>query len=344
MALIWAESFGLYGTSTAELALRGYVIQDVALVTTNPRTGTHCLQFHDNDDGNGIGRNISPVDICGTGAGICSTENAASADQEQGIAIGDATSYGIVRVTFNNSLGFDVWHSGVLVASSDPNLWALNAWNWMEIKVVRNSGGINTGTIEVRLNGETIVTVTGRNFVNQWSRVSLGQFGSAGNSVGAARMDDWIIWDGTGDHNNDFMGERHCIQSMPDADTAEADWTPSSGVDGYAMIDETTPNDLDYIQAGTAGDISEFEKAPVGIDTNDVAGVVLIARAWKTDVGDSTMRLGVHSGAVVENGPEIFLGTTPVYEQEIFERNPNGDVAWTRATVDAATIRATREV
>jgi hypothetical protein len=46
----------------------------------------------------------------------------------------------------------------------------------------------------------------------------------------------------------------------PNADTADADRSPSAGTDHYAVVDETTVNgDTDYVASGTAGDLDLYE-------------------------------------------------------------------------------------
>lgn len=44
-------------------------------------------------------------------------------------------------------------------------------------------------------------------------------------------------------------------RAAPTSDVAAGAWTPSSGTDLFAAIDETTPSDADYIKTGTAADV-----------------------------------------------------------------------------------------
>jgi hypothetical protein len=48
------------------------------------------------------------------------------------------------------------------------------------------------------------------------------------------------------------LGESRVVVLYPNADTADADWTRSTGVDHYATVDETTVNgDTDTSSAST---------------------------------------------------------------------------------------------
>lgn len=46
--------------------------------------------------------------------------------------------------------------------------------------------------------------------------------------------------------------------ARPSSDTSNSGWVPSSGVDLYAMLDETVPDPLDYIQATSVGAVCKM--------------------------------------------------------------------------------------
>lgn len=55
----------------------------------------------------------------------------------------------------------------------------------------------------------------------------------------------------------------------PDVDVSNAGWTPSSGSDLFAMLDEVTPSDLDYISTSAVG-----STCSVGLNTTQYPGSV----------------------------------------------------------------------
>ena len=99
------------------------------------------------------------------------------------------------------------------------------------------------------------------------------------------------------------------------------------------------------MQANAVGNISEFGVQPIGIATNDIAGVIVIGRAAKIDAGTATFRLGINSAGTISNGPAETPNVAPSfsYFNHIVERNPNGNIPWTRTTANAALPRITRE-
>ena len=77
------------------------------------------------------------------------------------------------------------------------------------------------------------------------------------------------------------LGESRVAALYPNADTADADWTPSTGTDHYALVDETTVNsDADYVASGTVGDLDLYETGdlPFVPDSIHAVQVTMCAR------------------------------------------------------------------
>lgn len=343
MAVIWAEGFDTYGTSVTFLSQNGYsnvsnFSNNLKVDATNPRTGTHCLRIT-NYNFCGIRRTLNAsISTCISGFGVCI--NSAINSNNMGIRFfNGATLLG--RIGFNSNLGINVYNAaGTLVGASANNLFTLGSYQNVQVKIVRHA---TLGSIEVRVSGNPVVIVNGINTgASDINNVELGSIVSDGTGACSFDFDDWWICDTLGGVNNDFLGDRRCATSFPNADVT-ADWTPSSGTVDYDMVNDNPPVDTNYIEAGVAGNIFEATKPPIGFQSNDVAAVVVQARVMKTDAGTSTVRLGVHSGAFVSNSAEIVPGTTFAYAQQIFDLDPNGNIPWTRTNVDAMTPRLTRQ-
>lgn len=346
MALLWADGFDQYGGSMAFLAQGGYATVTAITVgnnAANARTGNGYIQP-------GVAGKLrraltNPNRTVGIGCGLMVTQSGVPNVNNNGLHFEVTSGSTVNRISIvpNDALGFTCFAGNVNSGASENNLYALNSWVWVEAKAIANSA-LNSAdaSIELRLQGDPVLIINGLNINGPFAFTCLGQATGSGATNGC-RFDDSIYWDDSGLINNDFLGDRRCLTTMTDADTAEADWTPSAGTEGWSILDNIPPVDASYIEAVNPGDISEFQKEPVSINTNDVAGIVLFSRVVKTDAGTSTFRMGVHSGAFVENSPELSPGVTAGYFQQVFERDPNGDIPWTKANIDAATIRLTRE-
>jgi hypothetical protein len=349
MALLWAESFDIYGTSAAALLLRGYLSSEGFLTTTvpQPRTGAGAYVLGGGSNNEWLVRVLdAPVNVIGAGAAWNCVGAPSNALNEKGMVFGTASTTYKVSVTHNANLGLTAWLDGVAVGTSANNVYVIGSYYYLEVKVTNNTfgGGLNTGTITVKANGVIVLVVNGLNITEQFINHNIGQYNKpGGNSPGGFYVDDWIIWDNSGTENNDFLGDRKVVTSMPSANGALQDWAASAGT-AYQCIDEIVPSDVDYIQANVAGDISEFEKQLIGISTNDICAAVVVVRALKDDAGSAEFRIGINSAGNVSNGSTKLPNTTAAYFNSIFPLNPDGNVQWTKAALDAALIRVTRDV
>jgi hypothetical protein len=338
MAMIWAESFDLFGTDKSLLASSGYSNTpgtNAVLTTTNPRTGLASLQFTSTNF-TWLDR-VLDVPVSTLIVGVAVRVNVAPNHVNWGFS--STTSGGTWRIVVNPNLGISVYNTrnagGTLLGASANNLFTLSSWQYLEFKITATS-------VEVHLEGNLVLLITGQTF-GTFSNLVMGSPISTGANTTNFQIDDLYVCDDAGPDNNDFLGNRRCVALLPDADEALQQWTPSSGPDGYAMIDEVPANDADYVEAFTAGDISEFSKQALTINTNNIAAVMLMARSLKTDAGTSSYRMGINSNGNIENSQEFFPGTSFAYARAFFEKNPDGGIPWTQNELDNATIRLTRE-
>ena len=126
----------------------------------------------------------------------------------------------------------------------------LNVWYYFEIKVFTHP---TAGTVEVRVNGVTLVSLSGINtqpgFHNYHNTVGVYIYRIGG-------FDDYYICDSTGLLMNDFQGACRVIGLLPNADTGTEQWTPSTGTAHYACVDENPPNAAsDYVSSSTQAQI-----------------------------------------------------------------------------------------
>ena len=78
------------------------------------------------------------------------------------------------------------------------------------------------------------------------------------------------------------LGESRVAVLYPSADTAHADWTPSTGTDHYALVDETTVNsDTDYVASGTVGDLDLYEVGDLPFTPESIHAVQVTTCARK---------------------------------------------------------------
>jgi hypothetical protein len=226
--------------------------------------------------------------------------------------------------------------SGTLLASSAIGLINTSTWYYIEFKVTIDNA---VGAYEARIDESTVVSGTGADTQNggtaSWNTIV---FGSPSNNC---IVDDLYICDTSGSTNNDFLGNCQVEVIRPQTDAvaagSNAGFTPSTGTDHGAMVDETTPNsDTDY-NAGTAVGQKDSYNYPSLALSGSIKGVKVAPFMKKTDAGARTVGTIVRRGGVNYNHANSISPTTSYrFEPQIWETDPSTTSAWDAAGVAAA--------
>lgn len=370
--LLWADDFGRFGVTEA-LMLDGLYAQVDSgsggwnLDTTNPRTGTYAMRLAANPTPKKLIRRIFGAQKTAVGVGltyyfpelpnnegysgslgaaICLFDfrDTANGPQFQ-VILGTDGSIQVYRNSFiEHNNGYQVGlGSAVDLGRSSPCV-AAGSWNLIQCFARAHA---SSGEIEIRVNGATVLSISGVATVNtanvEYSQVVTGTVNASGRPFASAAtavdMADFHSWDDAGSYNNDFPGDNKAFLSMPNGDSGPSDWTRSSGADNYALIDEIPPDDAtSYLSTDTPTDQVQVETANLPIDAQSVAAVIGFFRGRKTDAGDCKVKIGVVSNGSTEWGAEHILTTGFRYFETVFETDPDTGLPWTSAAVDAAKI------
>jgi hypothetical protein len=374
--LLWADGFDHYGTDESNLTDGVYASYGSAILsTTQFATGTHSLKIDDADSLSSLTnpRKVLPSSTDKLGAmARFYLDTLPSADTATAIfdfmTNSALRAHVTVTIDSNGALRFYRGYyyglngaNGTLIATTDPILTAA-AWNHIEVQVYLHD---TAGWIRVAVNGvhryEATTLDTKYDSSECWSVANhIGYYTSVGGTYATPfYMDDYIIYDFEGDSaeetdfcpNTDgdgiatnYIGELQCMYLPVNGDTAEDDWVPSSGSDAYAMVDETTPNDADYISSTASGDLSEFALTDLPEDITYVRGLQLIGRLSKSDSGAAMIQFGMKSVAATDDADERPVTVEPTYWWDFINVDPNTSARWTRASLNAAWLRLTRSV
>jgi hypothetical protein len=226
--------------------------------------------------------------------------------------------------------------TGTLLATSSQPLGAA-LWTFLEVKAtIADSGGL----VQVRLDGTQVLSFTGDTRNAGTAEIATVRFSNHHISSGnrhTLRLDDVYVCDTSGGRNDDFLGDVKVVTLRPNADTAQVDFTPSTGSVHYALVAEAPDDDGDasYVESGTVGhkDLYGYQDltgSPAAIMAVQVATV-----ARKDDAGSRSLRAVLKSGATTANGTTRVLGTSYALYDGRFEVDPATGAAWTKAGVDA---------
>lgn len=210
---------------------------------------------------------------------------------------------------------------------------SINVWYYVEAKVyVDNSAG----SVEVKVNGTTVLTVTGAD-TQQSANNYCTAFGLSywtGLGTPDLYMDDVYVCDSLGATNNDFLGDVRVETLMPSGAGNSAAWTPSTG-SNYACVDETTANgDTDYVSSSTVDQTDTYAMGNLVTTSGTIKAVQYVLEARKANAGSRSV------AAVARIGSTDYAGTgqqvLDLYRflTEVKETSPATSSAWGIAEVN----------
>lgn len=346
MSVQAADNFSIYGTSTANLLAAGlWVALSGASLTNDPDgvSGGKALHVPQNDVGVSCRLAVpTPGDNMKTEVRCWFTQLPNSSGHSQEIQYRNAAndSKYSLRTSPSGTLSVIRRTDGTVLGTTSGPVIGAGAWHHIGFSMNRT-----TGDYEVRVEGVSVLSgtdpapVSGNidiiNFDGSWSDGS-------GASNTSWYLKDLVISDDAGTVNNDFVGPVSVITLLPDSDVSNG-WALSSGVTVYSLIDETTPDDTDYIQA----DATPPAPAIVGLtnlpsDVVAVRALIPIVRSLKTDGGDAKLQLSLLSSGDSDDGVEHAIAVSAAYYWDVSELDPHTGVAWTPVGVSAATLKLNR--
>lgn len=326
MSLIFMDGFDLY-TNTSDMLLRGYANTPNGFATgrfptgrcANISGGTASLQPPAVPSGDtftaGFAMKLDRI-IAGMGTGTCVLRFS-----------GGGSTICKLGIDQNGALKFgrNDWTSQNLVSSAN-GLIVGALWYYVEVELVRHA---SAGSVNVWVNGVSVMSATGVN-TGAASIDHITFFDS--DNIDSGKYVDDVYFTNTAAR----LGECRVEVLRPSADTAEKDWTPSTGTSNFAMVDDTTPNgDTDYVAASTSGAYDLYDLTNLPINPTGVFGVQAVINARKDDATLRQVRSKLKSGSTTSDGASMTLGTSYTTSVDRYELNPDTSAPWTLAQVNA---------
>jgi len=231
-----------------------------------------------------------------------------------------------VRVSSNGFLEYYLG-SGAVVTTTFPV--AHGAWYHVQIGVVIGA----SGSLEIRVNGSTVVSVSGVNTRPGGSASTCNAaqlYMGAGGSSDSADFDD--LYFAYGDELK-WLGDIRVDALALSSNSTPQDWTPDTG-NAWERLNATAG----YITGTTLDDESLFALADYTPQTTAIHGVQVCAYARKTDSGSRSMAIEAKSGSTVAVGSTIALGDNTTEYRQVWLTDPNTAAAWTDGGLDALQI------
>lgn len=252
-----------------------------------------------------------------------------------------STSYWFMRFSTDSGqwgCGLRLWIDGTIsLEDKDDTLLALSTkgairlgiWNDIQIKLYYHT---TNGTCEIRVGGETVLNKTNVNTAGTTGNYhdSVFVYSHSGVTSYAPRFDDIFVLDTTGNTNNDFLPSSRVTAQFPTSDIT-TNWTPSTGNDHYAMVDEALPDDnTSYITGNSANDIDQFEVSDLSANALTIHGVKLSIDSALDSAGSREIKQILDSSGNNYDGDTHTINTTNyVFDSDYWETDPATSAAWT---------------
>jgi len=197
---------------------------------------------------------------------------------------------------------------------------------WHHLQVYVKCADTN-GRVVVKVDGITDIDYTGDTKSGSSAQLTSVKFSHAYSlgDEGYYGIDDLCIRD------DQWPGDIRFVALVPDGDITRQ-WTPSSGSDHYALVDEVPPSDSDYIYTSTSGARDMFSLSDFDATGKEPIAVTAWARGWKNRAEADQLKLILSDGTneVSQTGD---LMTTPTYIWKTFESAPDMS-EWTDEALD----------
>jgi hypothetical protein len=370
--LLFADGFDHYGTDEDNMLDGVYAnVRGTFLDTAHPATGTtgmHISTTNDIANANSL-RKVLPAAATKIGvmgrfyfAGLPSGNvggnifDFLTSNSVVSHVVCAVDSSGAIRFLRGRNYLTLSGENGTLIAQTGPVITA-NGQHHIEIQIYLHD---SAGWIRVAVDGIHKNLFTGLDTKNGSSDItSISQSVGISGGTGAKDfyMDDYIIYDFTGDSTVDtdfcptvdgsgigtnYIGELQCVKLQPNGNTASDAWSKSTGASAFALVDEATPDDTDYIYSTTAGDLTVLSLEDLPPEITYIRGLVVWGRLSKADSGSSATQFGMKSVAASTDATARPVTVEPSYYWDFINIDPNSSARWTRTSLNAAWFRMTR--
>lgn len=341
----WFSGFDYITTGDGTLLVSGInplvnFQSNVSVSTSAARTGTRSLLC-----GSGAFSYICKTDLTSrttyslgfwlystsfaTAANMCSMGEGNLATSSNAHISLRVTTGGNIQVVRGGGVGISQ-SAGTQLGSNSSNTLSINTGYHIVLTVFISD---TVGTVTVKVNGSSTGwhEQTGLDTRNGLTGV-ITSFGLGGFNNGSSVFYD-DVWMAASD-----LGD--CRVTPINASTGDgslADFTPSSGTDNGAMVDEVAPDgDTTYNSSTTAGNRDTYNFPASGILGATVHGVKVHNSCKKQDAGTVSMKPVIRISGVNYEGTEQFLPTTYGHVTQQYDVSPATASAWTVAEIDGA--------
>lgn len=143
-------------------------------------------------------------------------------------------------------------------------------------------------------------------------------------------LDDYVIFDHNGAHNNNTIGDVKILGIRPNGDTSVKDFTPSTGTTHFSLINFTPPTgDPSSLFSDVVNDKDIWDWENIPSFSGTISGVSISIYARKDDEGSRSFKIVTGNTGSEEQSTERFLNDNYVYHHHEQDVNPATGVPYT---------------
>ena len=353
MALLWSDGFDHYGASVY-MAPGAYTIAtntQEEFVKTDPqraRTGKGSLLVTTwNNNSAELQKSLAPGVNFGFGFGLLILYGSPPSDIRSRINFGLASGGNWIFSVFPNpdfsigfSLGLGTYNQAV--ASSAPGLLS-QGYCWIEVRAFIDAAH---GSIEIRVNGAVALLRTNLNLGNvpadNFHVLKANEVNSAWGAV-YGYMDDLVLWDLTGQLNNDFFGSNtKCRTSYLASNLSQQDWIANGGI-AYQVLGNVPPlTNSQNITGHNVGDVSAFGIQQFPTTISYARGVTVFMQGNRTGQNPASFVPAIDIAGNKYFGSVVNPTQTAGYYVATFEADPITHSYWSLSDLNRATLEVDR--
>jgi len=235
----------------------------------------------------------------------------------------------------NNQLLFSTNTNGTITASRGVTALGTsslavtlsqNVWSYGEVQSTIDS---SAGTVGVRINGTSVLSLTGQNTKGSGSSSNIGSMVLGSNLT--SYWQDIYITSATGSYNTGYLGDVEMPISLATGNGTYTAWTANGTTPLYNCVNAATPADgADFASDSTPGDRMAVTYPNTSV-TGNIVGVGHVSRMLKSTAGTRTVSQVITNNGVDQVQSAQSLGTSYTYYASYSETDPNTGLPYTAA-------------
>lgn len=251
----------------------------------------------------------------------------------------DGGSVEHVRIALTAGGAFTIGRATTVLATSAAGVVTTGTWFYLEVSAVVSD---TVGAVDVRVNGVSVVSVSGVDTKNAGTSTNIDLVAFTGRNSGNCQIDDVYVCNALGTVNNDFLGDIRVQTLKPNGAGNVTQLTPVGSGTNWQNVDESPVSTADYNYSSTAGQQDLYALEEVLGGTTAVLGVQVNSLARKTDTSSRSIKNLVRVGGTTTASAAIPLTSQTDTYSTVHNVNPTTSAAW--AVGDITALEAGVEV